>query len=166
MDWSDFLRGALSFFLIVTGIGLAYLFYRLANVFMRLGNSVRDMTGEVLPILHKAQSTVDGINLELARVDEIMVTAVNTTKGAERTVGTVSKAVTTPVRKASGLAAGAREAFSTFKARRKAEKAARREGLSTPVVVTTAPPPAPAPIVASSPAATEAGAVPAGTPGA
>ena len=84
-----------------------------------------------------------------------MVTAVHTTKGAERAVGTVSKAVTTPVRKASGLAAGAREAIATFKARRQAERVAAREAREP----TPAPGPAPA-------ASTEAGAVPAGTPGA
>ena len=69
MDWSDVADGALAFFLIIVGLGLAYLFYRLGNVFMRLANSVRDVTTEVVPILHKAQSTVDGVNLELARVD-------------------------------------------------------------------------------------------------
>ncbi len=110
MDWSDVLKLALSIFLVVTGLGLAYLFVRMAGVFARLGVSVTRVTDEVVPILNKAQSTVDGVNLELSRVDEIMQTAVGATKGAERTVQTVSSAVTAPVRKLTGLAAGAREA--------------------------------------------------------
>ncbi|MGE0028196.1 MAG: DUF948 domain-containing protein [Thermoleophilia bacterium] len=135
MDWSDVLKLALSIFLILTGIGLAYLFLRMAGVFGRLGVSVTRITDEVVPILNKAQTTVDGVNLELSRVDEIMQTAVGATKGAEKTVQTVSSAVTSPVRKLTGLAAGAKEAVATLRARRAAEKAA----------VAPPPPPEPAP---------------------
>lgn len=141
MDWSDVLKLALSIFLILTGIGLSYLFLRMAGVFARLGSSVTRITDEVVPILNRAQTTVDGVNLELARVDEIMKTAVGATKGAERTVQTVSSAVTSPVRKLTGLAAGAREAFATFKARRQAEAADRA---AAPPPAAPSPPPEPA----------------------
>src|SRR4029453_2488260 len=124
LDWSDVLKLALSIFLILTGIGLAYLFLRMAGVFARLGVSVTRITDEVVPILNKTQTTVDGVNLELARVDEIMQTAVGATKGAEKTVQTVSSAVTPPVRKPPGLAAGAKEAVAPRRPRRAAEKAA------------------------------------------
>jgi hypothetical protein len=135
LDWSDVLKLALSIFLILTGVGLAYLFLRMAGVFSRVGVSVTRITDEVVPILNKAQATVDGVNLELARVDEIMQTAVGATKGAEKTVQTVSSAVTTPVRKLTGLAAGAKEAVATLRARRAAERAAAAP-----------PPPPPAPV--------------------
>lgn len=134
MEWSDVLKLALSIFLVVTGLGLAYLFVRMAGVFSRLGVSVTRVTDEVVPILNKAQTTVDGVNLELSRVDEIMQTAVGATKGAERTVQTVSSAVTAPVRKLTGLAAGAREAVATLRARRAAD-----------AVLTPSPPPLAAP---------------------
>ena len=123
MDWSDVLKLALSIFLIVTGLGLAYLFLRMAGVFQRLGTALTRITDEVVPILNRAQTTVDGVNLELARVDEIMKTAVGATKGAEKTVQTVSSAVTAPVRKLTGFAAGAREAVATLRARRAADAA-------------------------------------------
>ena len=147
MDWSDLLKLALSIFLILTGIGLAYLFLRMAGVFGRLGVSVTRITDEVVPILNKSQTTVDGINLELARVDEIMKTAVGATKGAEKTVQTVSSAVTKPVRKITGLAAGAREAVATLRARRAAD--ATRDAPPPPAPVV----PPPAPPVAADPAA-------------
>jgi hypothetical protein len=121
VEWSDVLKLALSIFLILTGVGLAYLFVRMAGVFARLGVSVTRVTDEVVPILNKAQTTVDGVNLELLRVDEMMKTAVGATKGAERTVQTVSSAVTKPVRKLTGLAAGAKEAVATLRARRAAD---------------------------------------------
>jgi hypothetical protein len=139
VDWSDVLKLALSIFLIATGLGLAYLFLRMAGVFGRLGVSVTRLTDEVVPILNKTQTTVDGVNLELARVDEIMKTAVGATKGAEKTVQTVSSAVTSPVRKLSGLAAGAREAVATLRARRAAD-AADRPGPPPPPVATPPPP--------------------------
>lgn len=147
MDWSDVLKLALSIFLIVTGLGLSYLFLRMAGVFARVGSSVTRITDEVVPILNKAQTTVDGVNLELSRVDEIMQTAVGATKGAEKTVQTVSSAVTAPVRKITGLAAGAREAVATLRARRAAERADRLAAAPPPAPVTapaepaTAPPP-------------------------
>ena len=144
MEWSDVLKLALSIFLIATGLGLSYLFLRMAGVFARLGVSVTRLTDEVVPILNKTQTTVDGVNLELARVDEIMKTAVGATKGAEKTVQTVSSAITSPVRKVSGLAAGAREAVATLRARRAADAAARPEPPpETPPPATSPPPPAP-----------------------
>lgn len=120
IDWADVLRGALAFFLVIVGIGIAYVCFRLGGMLGRMSVSVVRVTDEVVPILSRAQGTVDGINLELARVDEIMVSAVNATKGAEKTVTSLSHAVTAPVKKASGLAAAAKEAMATFRARRSA----------------------------------------------
>ncbi len=116
--WADVLRGALSFFLIIVGVGIAYVCFRLGGVLSRMSTTVVRVTDEVVPILTRAQTTVDGINLELQRVDEIMVSAVNATKGAEKTVTSISNAVTAPVKKASGWAAAAKEAMATFRARR------------------------------------------------
>jgi hypothetical protein len=116
--WADVLRGALSFFLVIVGIGIAYVCFRLGGMLRRMSMTVVRVTDEVVPILSRAQTTVDGINLELQRVDEIMVSAVNATKGAEKTVTSISHAVTAPVRKASGVAAAAKEAVATFRAKR------------------------------------------------
>ncbi len=142
MDWSDVLKLALSIFLIVTGLGLAYLFLRMAGVFARLGVSVTRVTDEVVPILNKAQTTVDGINLEISRVDDIMKTAVGATKGAEKTVQTVSSAVTAPVRKIHGFAAGAREAVASLRARRASDAAlAKAEAARAAAAAPSVPPP-------------------------
>ena len=116
--WADVLRASLSFFLVIVGIGIAYVCFRLGGVLRRMSMTVVRMTDEVVPILSRAQTTVDGINLELQRVDEIMVSAVNATKGAEKTVTSISHAVTAPVKKASGWAAATREAVATFRAKR------------------------------------------------
>ena len=132
VDWSDVLRGALAFFFVVVGVGIAWVCLRLGGLFGRVSSSVNRVTDEVVPILSKAQTTMDGVNTEIGRVDEIMQSAVATTKGAERAVATVSRAVTAPAKKLSGLAAGLQEAVATFKARRAAERAAEEEAASPP----------------------------------
>lgn len=155
IDWGDFLRGALALFFILAGVGLLFVCIKLGGLLGRLGRTVTSMTDEVVPILTRAQGTVDGINLELARVDEIMVTAVNATKGAEKTVTTLSHAAVAPVKKASGLAAAAREALSTFRARRQAgpdEADLRRTAAPEPGPAS--PPPAPEATEPPSPEAT------------
>jgi len=121
VDWSDILKLALSIFLVLTGFALAYLFVRMAGVFQRLGISVTRVTDEVVPILSRAQITMDGVNRELDRVDEIMLTAVHAAKGAEKTVVTISSAATAPVRGLSGFAAGLKEGIATFRSRRRAD---------------------------------------------
>jgi hypothetical protein len=153
VQWSDVLKAALSLFLVLTGFALAYLFLRMAGVFGRLGTSVTRVTDEVVPILSKAQTTMDGVNREIDRVDEIMVTAVNGAKGAERTLQTISSAATAPVRILTGVAAGVKEGLATFVARRAAE-------------AQQAPPPGPTPDVARATAAASAAATAQPPPGA
>jgi hypothetical protein len=133
VQWSDVLKAALSLFLVLTGLGLAYLFLRMAGVFGRLGTSVTRVTDEVVPILSKAQTTMDGVNREIDRVDEIMVTAVNGAKGAERTIQTISSAATAPVRILTGVAAGVKEGLATFVARRASDAQQAKSAPASPV---------------------------------
>lgn len=153
--WADVLRGSLSFFLVIVGIGIAYVCFRLGGVLARMSTSVQQVTNEVVPILSRAQTTVDGINLELQRVDEIMVSAVNATKGAEKTVTSLSHAVTKPVKKASGFSAAVKEAVATFRARRAAPHDDEPPPPATPTTTAdvvagpTAARPAEAPVAAS-----------------
>ncbi len=128
MDWSDAVRAALALFLVLTGIGLSYMLLRLAGVFGRLGTALTRVTDEVVPILGKAQTTVDGVNQQLDHVDDIMVSAVGATKGAEKAVGGVSRAITTPVRKLAALGAGLQQGLATFRARAAADRADRAPG--------------------------------------
>gem|GEM_PF-3595367 len=153
MDWSDVLKAALSLFLVLTGIALAYLFLRMAGVFGRLGVSVTRVTDEIVPILARAQTTMDGVNREIDRVDEIMVSAVHGAKGAEKAVTSVSTAVTAPVKKLSGFGAGVREAYDTFRARRRADALDRATAPPIPPAPPVAPPPMAPPPVAPRPVA-------------
>jgi hypothetical protein len=126
VDWSDVLKAALSLFLVITAVGLGYLLYRMAGLFVSLARSVDRMTDETVPILSRAQITMDGVNQEIGRVDEIMVSAVHATKGTEAAVSSLARGISAPVRWGAGLVAGVEEAVETFRSRRAAERANRR----------------------------------------
>jgi hypothetical protein len=137
---SDALRAALAFFLVVVGIGLALVFFRLGELFARLSQTIKRVTEEMIVLLSKAETTMDGVNLELARVDEIMQSAVGATKAGERTAIAVSKAVSVPAKKAAGLAAGIKEAAATIRARMAANRVAGGDPPAIPVQDPTAAP--------------------------
>lgn len=122
MDWSDVANLALAIFLVLVGLGLFYMFFRLGGLFGQLDDSVEDITEETVPILTRVQVTVDEVNAQLGHVDEIMTSAVNATKSAESAASTVSKAVTAPARALSGVTSSASEALRSFKARRASGK--------------------------------------------
>lgn len=126
MDWTEVLKAALSLFLIVSGIGLGYLLFRMGGLFLSLSRSVDRMTDETVPILSRAQITMDGVNQEIGRVDEIMVSAVHATKGTEAAVSTFAHGISAPVRWGAGLVAGVEEAVETLRSRRAADRANRR----------------------------------------
>lgn len=125
MDWSDVLKGALSFFLIVTGLGLGFLMLQMAGVFTKVGSALNRITDEIVPILNKSQTTIDGVNQQLEHVDDIMESAVGATKTTEKAVGGVARAVSAPVRKLAALAAGLEQGVATFRARTAADAASR-----------------------------------------
>ncbi|MEI7519931.1 MAG: DUF948 domain-containing protein [Thermoleophilia bacterium] len=124
MDWSDVANLALAIFLVLVGIGLFYMFFRLGGLFGQLDTSVEELTDETVPILTRVQTTVDGVNDQLGHVDEIMQSAVGATKSAEKAASTVSGAVSAPARALSGFTASAGEALRSFKARRAAGRPA------------------------------------------
>ena len=141
---SDALDAALAFFLVVVGIGLALVFFRLGELFARLSQTIKRVTEEMIVMLSKAQTTMDGVNLELARVDEIMQSAVGATKAAERSAVAVSKAASVPAKKVAGLAAGVKEAAATIRARMAANRVAAAGDAPAPVSAVQDPTAAPA----------------------
>ncbi len=120
MTWSDVASLALAIFLLLAGVGLFYLFFRLGGLFGRLDTSVQEVTDETVPILTRVQVTVDEVNTQLGHVDQIMTTAVSATKSAEQAATAVSRAVAAPARALGGVTASATEALRSFRARRAA----------------------------------------------
>ena len=126
---------ALAFFLLATGIGLAYMFFTLGGTFTRLSSFIRGSEQEVLPVIHKLGESVDKVNLQLDKVDQVTDSAVDMADSADTAVRAVSMAIARPVEKVSGFAAGLSHGVSAFRRTRDwnesvrlgKEAAARRE---------------------------------------
>jgi uncharacterized protein YoxC len=133
--WGDLWRLALAVFLVAVGLSTAYLLVRLGGTVGRLSAFISGAEREILPVINKVGGSVDRVNGQLDKVDQITDSAVDAAASVDTAVRTVSRAVTRPVQKVSGLAAGVSYGAADFKAKRDwrhavqagKEAAARRE---------------------------------------
>jgi len=109
---------ALALFLVAVGLGLGYMFLRLAGTFARLSSFVQGTEQELLPVIAKVGVSVDKVNGQLDKVDQMSDSAVDMADSVDTAVRAVSMAIARPVQKVSGLAAGLSHGASAFKARR------------------------------------------------
>jgi len=131
----DFWRLALAVFLLAVGIAFAYLLVRMAGTVGRLSSLIKGTEEELLPVIGKVGGSVDRVNGQLDKVDRITDSAVDAADSADTAVRAVSMAITRPVEKVSGFAAGVSYGAADFKVRRDwrhavqagKEAAARRE---------------------------------------
>jgi uncharacterized protein YoxC len=130
---------ALAIFLVLTGAGIAWVSLELGATLQRLSAFIRETQDEVLPVVAKVGTTVDHVNAQMEKLDRITDSAVDAAESADTAVRAVSLAVTRPVQKVSGLAAGLTYGLADFKVNRswrdavdkaKAAAAAREQELS------------------------------------
>jgi uncharacterized protein YoxC len=134
-SWGDVWELALAVFLFAVGISLAYFFVRLAGTAKEASTFIRGAGDSMLPVVDKVGGSVDRVNGQLDKVDRITDSAVDVADSVDTAVRAVSLAITRPVQKVSGLAAGVSFGAADFKARRDwrhavqagKEAAARRE---------------------------------------
>jgi uncharacterized protein YoxC len=133
--WGDLWRLALAVFLLAVGLSLAYLLVRLGGTVGRLSAFITGAERELLPVINKVGGSVDRVNGQLDKVDRITDSAVDAADSVDTAVRAVSMAITRPVQKVSGFAAGVSYGAADFKAKRDwrhavqagKEAAARRE---------------------------------------
>ena len=116
--WGDLAYLALSVFLFLVGLTLAYALYQLGVTFRRLASFIGGVENEALPVIGKVGETVDGVNAQLWKVDEMTDSAVDAVAAVDTAVRAVSMSVTRPVVKASGFATGIRHGAAALRARR------------------------------------------------
>jgi hypothetical protein len=121
----EILDYALAAFFIASGAGLLYLFIRMGGTFARLSSFIKGSERDLLPVIVKAGGTVDRVNDQLDKLDTVTDSAVSMADSADTAVRAVSTAITTPVKKVSGFAAGVSHGFSAFRSRRDAGEAVR-----------------------------------------
>jgi uncharacterized protein YoxC len=116
--WGDLWRLALAVFLLSVGLSTAYLLVRLGGTVARLSAFIRGAEREVLPVINKVGGSVDRVNGQLDKVDRITDSAVDAAESVDTAVRAVSMAVTRPVQKVSGFAAGISYGAADFKTKR------------------------------------------------
>jgi hypothetical protein len=119
----DVLWIALSAFLVLVGLGLAYVFFRLGATIRRLTSLIQGLEMEVMPLLHSAGGTVDRVNLQLDKLDRVTDSAVDAADSVDTAVRAVSHAIALPVQKVSGLAEGIAHGLASLRTRRSVRSA-------------------------------------------
>jgi uncharacterized protein YoxC len=109
---------ALAIFLILTGAGIAWVSLELGATLQRLSALIRGTQDEVLPVVSKLGTTVDHVNAQMEKVDRITDSAVDAADSADTAVRAVSLAVTRPVQKVAGFAAGVTHGVADLKTTR------------------------------------------------
>src|SRR5262245_28228769 len=103
--WGDLWRLALAVFLLAVGLSAAYVLIRLGGTIGRLSSFISGTEREMLPVINKVGGSVDRVNVQLDKVDQITDSVVDAADAADTAVRAVSFAITRPVQKISGLAA-------------------------------------------------------------
>ena len=81
---------ALAVFLVVVGLGLGWAFLRLATTFDRLSSLIAATEREVLPVINKVGGSVDRVNAQLDKLDQVTDSAVDAVEAVDQAVRTVS----------------------------------------------------------------------------
>jgi len=115
----------LSLFLILTGLAIAYAFWRLGVLFSQLRDTVQHTEEEVLPVVRTSGGTLDRVNTELDKLDVMTDSAVDAVTAIDRAVRAVSTVVTAPIEALAGLAAAFRHGVSSLVAHRDVNEAVR-----------------------------------------
>ena len=114
----DVLWIALSVFLVLVALGLVYVLFRLGATIRRLTSFIQGLEMEVVPLVHKAGGTVDRVNLQLDKLDQVTESAVDAADSVDTAVRAVSLAITRPVQKLSGFAEGVAHGLAALRSRR------------------------------------------------
>ena len=109
---------ALSIFLIAVGLGLGWMFFRMAGTLDRLSSFIRGTERELLPVINKVGGSVDRVNTQLDKLDVATDSAVDAVEAVDEAVRAVSFAVKRPVQKLTGFSAGVSHGWASLRARR------------------------------------------------
>jgi uncharacterized protein YoxC len=117
-SFGDLAYAALAIFLVLVGLGFAWVSLALAGTLQRLSAFIKGTQQEVLPVVSKVGTTVDHVNAQMEKVDRMTDSAVDAAEAADTAVRAVSLAVTRPVTKVTGLAAAVSHGVADFKVHR------------------------------------------------
>jgi uncharacterized protein YoxC len=108
------LRYAAAFFFVLVAIAAAYALFRAGKTMGRVEQVLGDVDKQALPLMSKAGTTLDEVNVSLANVGQITKDVSQMTDKVDRMAGVVEGAVSAPARKAAAFSAGVSKGVNTF----------------------------------------------------
>jgi len=117
-----FLGIAVAFFV------LAWMFLRLASIFSTTEETIKEVSGQVVPLLGKTHVTVDNINSQLSQLDTAVGDVAGITGELDQTTTVITQGVRSGVIKVSSATAGLSRGISTFIGGDKKKSAPPKEG--------------------------------------
>jgi uncharacterized protein YoxC len=114
---------ALAIFLILVGAGIAWVSLELGATLQRLAALIKGTQEEALPVINKVGTTLDHVNAQMEKLDRVTDSAVDAADSADTAVRAVSFAITRPVQKVTGFAAGVSHGVADLKTRRNVRSA-------------------------------------------
>lgn len=118
MNWPLVLNTAL----VVAAVALAVFFIlvliQLTKTLNSINEFVKEINRDVPPLLTKLQTTIDEVNDELGRVDEIVQTVQEVSEKVSVTTKIAQEIVSSPLIKVASISAGAKKAIDTLMGRK------------------------------------------------
>ena len=111
----DIANYALSFFLAVVGLTLAYVFVRLAGVLQRVTSLLGGVEKEIVPVIHKAGGSIDRVNDQLDKLDVVTDSAVSIVATIDTVLRVVASVFKLPAQKLSSWTSGLAHGFATLR---------------------------------------------------
>jgi uncharacterized protein YoxC len=116
MEWDGgtVWRIALGVFFVLCGAGAGYALFRLGSVLKKASDILSRVDSQMLPLLTRVETTLDEVNSELSKVDQITGSVAEMVKAVEKTTVGLHRVVATPLGKLAGLTAGLRNSLKSF----------------------------------------------------
>ena len=110
----ELMKGLLFGGIAVAFFVLAWMFSRLARIFSRTEETIREVSEQVIPLLNKTHVTVDNVNSQLSQLDEAVGDVAGMTGELDQTTTVITKGVRGGIIKVSSATAGLSRGISTF----------------------------------------------------
>jgi hypothetical protein len=108
------LRFAAAFFLVVVGVAFVYMLVRAGRAFQSVDKLVTDLDTEIMPVISKAGTTIDEVNSELGKVNDITASVAEMTERVDSATRVVETALSSPAKKAAAFTNGVTQSVSSF----------------------------------------------------
>jgi uncharacterized protein YoxC len=119
----DVLWICLSIFLLIVGVSLAVMFFRLGSTAQRLTSLLGGVEEKAVPLIEDVNGTVERMNEQLDKADIVTTSAVDAVSAVDSSVRTVAGVVSWPVRKLSSFTTGVRHGSASLRAEQDVSRA-------------------------------------------